>query len=475
MAIGGDGHRQRSDGFGLIEVVLSLAILLVVLVSSSYLLDNVVQQAATNREKVAAAELAEQYLEKTSNATLATLESNISRDVLLTATPVVVGGVSYSVWSHLEWADTGNQPSLCSSGNPPQVIRATMTVKWTGGQQLGETSVINPPYGIVISGDGFLSIKILGSVAGKPPADTTNFINVGVNVAQIVGGVPQTPTTYNPDQYGCVFLQEPAGYTYKVTLASPTGGPTFISDQESLGPSQTTASALVAGLTTSLPAAFMFDEAGTVTLTPSAGAPLASNMPVSVSNGGSLQPQGINTVLPYPNSGTSAQLFPYTTPYSVWYGDCATVAGVTQEQPAGGSLASFTVTPNSSAAVTVTGLPILSIQATRAGGFAAGSQPNNATAAITDAGAPGDGCPAADKTGGETFGLAGFAPSPAGSTTVYADQTSILPQTYQVTIPYTPAGGSATNYQFTVQYTSSGWSVGGTTYAFGTTIPVTLP
>ena len=475
MTIGGGERRPDDDGFGLVEVMTSLAVLLVVLVSASYLIDNVVQQSATNREKVAAAELAEQYLETTSNATLATLQANISRDVLLTATPVKVGGIGYSVWSHLEWAATGTQPSLCASGNPPQVIRATMTVKWSGGQQLGETSVINPPYGSVISGDGFLSIRILGSAAGKPPADTNNFINVGVNVAQIVGGVPQAPTTYNPDQFGCVYLQEPAGYTYKVTLASPSGGPTFISDQELLGPTQTTASPLVAGLTTSLPSAFMYDEAGTVTLSPAGGPPLASNMPISVSDGGSLQPQGINTILPYPNNATSALLFPYTTPYSVWYGDCATVAGVTQEQPAGGSLASFSVTPKSSSAVTVTGLPVLSIQATRAGGFAAGKQPNTASASVTDAAAPGDGCPAADKTGGETFGLAAFAPSPAGSTTVYADQTSILPQTYQVTIPYTPAGGSATNYQFTAQYTASGWKVAGTTYAFGTAVPVTLP
>ena len=39
------------------------------------------------------------------------------------------------------------------------------------------------------------------------------------------------PTVYNPDQNGCVYLQEPLG-KYSVSLASPSGGPTFIDYQE---------------------------------------------------------------------------------------------------------------------------------------------------------------------------------------------------------------------------------------------------
>jgi hypothetical protein len=65
---------------------MSLTILLLVLVASSFLVDTVVKQAAFNRQKVAAAELVEQYLELTSNATPSSLQANISRDVLLTAT-----------------------------------------------------------------------------------------------------------------------------------------------------------------------------------------------------------------------------------------------------------------------------------------------------------------------------------------------------------------------------------------------------
>ena len=185
MATVGPQPGHDEDGFGLLEVILSLTVLLLVLVASSYLVDNVVSQAAFNRQRVAAAELAEQYLETTSNATLSSLQADISKDVLLTATPVTVGGINYNVWSHLEWAGTGSAPNLCASGNPPQVVRATMTVKWGNNQSMGETSVINPPYGTVIPGDGFLSIQILGAGAPSPPADTANLINVPVTVTPV--------------------------------------------------------------------------------------------------------------------------------------------------------------------------------------------------------------------------------------------------------------------------------------------------
>jgi len=185
MATVGRGPRHGEHGFGLLEVLLSLTVLLLVLIASSYLVDSVVQQAAFNRQRVSAAELAEQYLETTSNATLSSLQADISRDVLLTATPITVGGINYSVWSHLEWAGTGSAPSLCSSGNPPQVVRATMTVKWGNNQSLGETSVVDPPYGTVVPGDGFLSIQIYGANAPSAPADTANLINVPVTVTPV--------------------------------------------------------------------------------------------------------------------------------------------------------------------------------------------------------------------------------------------------------------------------------------------------
>jgi len=454
MARGGRQSERGDDGFGLVEVMLSLSVLLIVLVSSSYLVDTTVKQAAINREKVAAAELAEKYLETTANSTLSSLQANISKDVLLTATPVTIGGVGYSVWSHLEWAATGTQPSLCTSGNPPQVVRATMTVKWGNGQSLGETTVINPPYGALVPGDGFLSVQIQGASAPKAPADTANLVRVAVNVTPNGGST----TTYNPDQYGCVYLQEPVG-TYTVSLASPSGGPAFIDWQELAAPSQSSISVVTAGLPTFVPA-FHYDESGTVALSPAAGPPVASGMPVSISNGGNLQPSG-SVVLVAPGSSTmSAQLFPYTTPYSVWYGDCSTVAGVTQEQPAIPS--TFTVTPQGSTSATITGLTPVSLAVTQTGG---GAQAPTATATVADPNAGTDGCSASN---GEVYTLAGM----AGSGTAYSDQTAILPQTYNITV--TDPNNNQTTTLSGVVVGANSVVYGGTDY-YGASLPVTVP
>jgi hypothetical protein len=412
------------------------------------------KQAATNRAKVSATELAETWLEKIANASLPTLQADIARDVLLTPTPVTIGGIPFSVWSHLEWADTGTTPSLCISGNPPQVIRATMTVKWTGGQQLGETSIINPPYGTVVPGDGFLSVQIQGAAAPKAPADTANLINVLVNVTPQGGST----TTYNPDQYGCVYLEEPLG-TYSVSLASPAGGPTFIDWQEQLTPSQPSIQVVTAGLPAFVPA-FHYDEAGTVNFSPGGAAPAATGMPISVSNGGNLQPSGTKVVVSAGSGSTSAQLFPYAAAYSVWYGDCTTVAGTTKEQPA--SPATVTVTPKGTASAFISGLYTLALSVTRSGG--AFSAAPTATATVTDAAAPGDGCPTSEPA----YGLTGF----AGSGANYSNQTAVLPQTYTVNIS-DPTNSSVT--PFSMQVAANGVTYNGTTYPYGTPVPVTVP
>jgi hypothetical protein len=478
MATVGGRPRREDHGFGLLEVILSLTVLLMVLIASSYLVDNVVQQAAFNRQRVAAAELAEQYLETTSNASLTSLQADISKDVLLTATPVSVGGVNYSVWSHLEWAGTGSAPTLCASGNPPQVVRATMTVKWGNGQSLGETSVLDPPYGTVIPGDGFLSIRLYGGNLTSAPSDTPNLINVAVNVYSQSTG---TTTTYNPDQNGCVYLQEPLG-KYLVTLGSPTGGPSFIDYQENATPSvpvtatpQTYTTLSVAGIAVN--DSFYYDEAGTVTLSPSASAPVPAGLPVSVGNS-SLQPSGTAVVVPYGSSTSSVSLFPYTlTGYSVWYGDCTTHATVTKEQPSGPT--TFSLTPRGSATPSITGLDTLAVTATRTGGAAFSAAPTPVTATINDSGAPTDGCPSGDNNptgstslaGNETYSLAGFAPTTTGSTTSYTSQTAVMPQTYIVKIT-DPTNSSTTSFTMTVGTT--GVTYGATTYPFGTPVPVVV-
>jgi len=464
MVMQGRAAGREEDGFGLIDAMISLAVLLVILTATSYLVDNVVQQAASSREKVAATELAEQWLEQISNAPISSLQGYISRDVQLTSTPVPVGNVNYTVWGHLEWADTGATQSLCASGNPPQVIRATITVKWNNGQSAGETSVINPPYGTVIPGDGFLSIQIQGRNPPSPPSDKPNLTNVGVTVTP---PSPGSPVTYSPDQFGCVYLQEPTG-TYGVSLSSPSGGPTFIDNQENLSPSQPSNAGVipvqpainvaVAGL--AYPATFHYDEAGTVTFSPSAAAPAAGGMPISVSNGGNLQNGSTYIAVPAGATATSAPLFPYSTSYSVWYGDCKKVGSQPiVEQPA--TPATVSVSPQGTSSVAITGLQVVSLAVTQTG---AGASAPTAKVTVADPNAATDGCTSSN---GEVYTLAGM----TGSGTSYSDQTALLPQTYTLTVKdpnnnQTVSGTLVVNASGTITYN-------GTPEAGA--IPVTVP
>jgi len=464
--------RGGTDGFGLVEVVLSIFVLLVVLVATTYVVDTTVKEAAINRQKVAAAELAEQYLETLTNTSLANLQADISRDVLLTATPVIIGNTAYSVWSHLEWATTGTPSNLCSSGSPPEIIRATVTVKWGTGIQaesLGETSVINPPYGTVISGDGFLSIQIAGANPNAAPSDTANLINVVVSVTDESTSPSPTTTTYNPDKNGCVYLQEPAGDKFDVSLASPSGGPAFMDSwNQTTAPSTTMPSSetLVGGGTVTVVSAgiaydspkFHYDEAGTVTFTPQAG-PIAGNMPISVSTGG--QPM---VVVPWTGTGTNgvsanastAPLFPtYQTPYSVWYGDCATVSGPNAEAPSAPT--TFSLAPEGTASAVIAGLDTLPLAVTSP------SSNLSAKAVVADPNTN-DGCTSSN---GESYTLAGF----SGTGPTYSDSTQIIPQTYSVTVTDNSDGKSTTT---TMVVGANGVTVGATLYATGQAVPVTV-
>ncbi|MFZ0668688.1 MAG: prepilin-type N-terminal cleavage/methylation domain-containing protein, partial [Acidimicrobiales bacterium] len=137
------------SGFGLIEVVIAITVLLVVLVPASYLIDVAVQQTASAKDKVTATELADQGLEQLGQDPLSLLETYL--DTYHKLNSYIVAGVTYTVTSYLPWQGAGNVPDLCASGSPPQEISATAIVSWgPGHQKIAEQSVIAPSYGLAV-------------------------------------------------------------------------------------------------------------------------------------------------------------------------------------------------------------------------------------------------------------------------------------------------------------------------------------
>jgi prepilin-type N-terminal cleavage/methylation domain-containing protein len=144
-----DRHPGSEDrGFALIEVMIAIALLLVVLVPSTQLIETTVQQSINTRDRVTALEMAEQGLEQISNDGITTLEGVLNTNFPVNS--ITIAGVAYTVTGYLTWLGVGNNPDLCTAGSPPQVMGATATVTWGRNNKLAESTVIDPPYGLAV-------------------------------------------------------------------------------------------------------------------------------------------------------------------------------------------------------------------------------------------------------------------------------------------------------------------------------------
>jgi hypothetical protein len=128
--------------------MIAIALLLVVLVPSTQLIETTVQQSIQTRNRVAALEMAEQGLEQISSDSITTLEGDLN--TTWTLNTEAIAGVSYTVTGYLTWLGVGNNPDLCTAGSPPQVMSATATVTWGNNYKVAESEVINPPYGLAV-------------------------------------------------------------------------------------------------------------------------------------------------------------------------------------------------------------------------------------------------------------------------------------------------------------------------------------
>ena len=111
------------------------------------------------------------------------------------------------------------------------------------------------------------------------------------------------------------------------------------------------------------PATFRYDEAGTVTFSPSAAHRPPAGMPISVGNGGNLHDGSTFIVRPPGRRDVGPAVPLLLAVLGLVRRLQATVAGASRsEQPA--TPATVSVTPQGTSAVSITGLDILSVEAT---------------------------------------------------------------------------------------------------------------
>jgi Tfp pilus assembly protein PilV len=398
--------------------MVAITVLMVVMLPAAYLIDSTVQQTASAREQVSATELAEQELETLNNEPLTSLEASLDQTVVQSHPVVAGQTYTvstYLTWqgvgSEPDLCSSGSPPQSISAS-------AIVSWGTAPINSLAEQSVIDPPYTqpsfelstALTSGHAYTSIKattsqtisagsILTIGAGTaqdqtvtvPSNQTGTLIAVtsftanasypvdtpvalpdegylGIQINGVSGAAPTGVTSvsvkvtsvstgavssYYPDSNGCVYEEELPG-TYYVTLGSSTTPP-FVDQYENTGPSTLnlpySEQVVTAGSATIWTATY--NQGGKVNFAPSGGVAVAAGTPVSVGNTG-IPSSSWTTVVAAGSSATSATLYPFTSTYTVWYGDCLA------EEPA--TAATVSAIAGGTSSVSITGLANLTVE-----------------------------------------------------------------------------------------------------------------
>jgi Tfp pilus assembly protein PilV len=263
---GGYRARQRAlgradstgdEGITLIEVIVSFTILLITILPLTFLLTSALSSASDARQRQAALQLADSWMEVLSNSSLPTsggipVTNDPQNPVSLintATTPVpqsTLAGTTFSVTANFitQSVDNQGQSDLCSSGQPPSqshpgVIVLQVTVSWNNGNSsVSDTTALNYPTP-GLQTQGFLGVQVanatgVSDVNGNTSQERLEAVPVTITeTAQAqpptvpaqpwLGGAQNTPVTFYPDENGCVFAQVPTG-TYTVAIGQPVSG-----------------------------------------------------------------------------------------------------------------------------------------------------------------------------------------------------------------------------------------------------------
>ena len=241
-------RRRGDDGVSLVEVLIASIILLITMLPMGILLTTVSSASADARQRQAALQLADSWVEILSNSQPPTSTDPATPGSVLTNTPrtpvapagtrtppTTLAGTNFGVQAAYSetLANTVGQSDLCTAGQPPSpshpgVIQLIVTVTWdaSGNHTLSVTTEINYPKP-GLQTEGFLAINLTNNsqnvVTGNLASDRLRALPV--IITQVSGATPLTPNPYvlHSDPNGCIFAQVPVG-TYDIAIGQPTAG-----------------------------------------------------------------------------------------------------------------------------------------------------------------------------------------------------------------------------------------------------------
>jgi type II secretory pathway pseudopilin PulG len=299
----------HQDGYSVVELMVAVTIFALVFAAVSLGIGRALELNRSNRNRSAGAYLAARQLEEVRSTATGDFEA-----VALGHTEQTSG--VYTIAQDVTWTSPGTTSTSCNvptgSGAALAYKRVTVTVTWTdmgGVQPVVSQTLLTPPGGIYDPNDGHVLVQVFDRNAA-PLAGQTITLSGPESASQ--------PTTTE----GCVFFAYLDPGSYMVTLNS-TGYVGRQGDQ----PAEQTVAVQATQIST---LQFDYDRAATlgVTLNTPSGPPTAA-IPSGIALTAANSNLTVGTKIfseASTGSGTPrtvTPLFPYSSGYEVWAGDCA--------------------------------------------------------------------------------------------------------------------------------------------------------
>jgi prepilin-type N-terminal cleavage/methylation domain-containing protein len=387
-AVGSSGTpgEPRDAGMTLIELMFAMVIFAIVAAGTIAGLTGALTTTRSDRNRVAASDLAARELEivrntfestSTGPATVAAAGQVVNGDPLPGQTagqPLVVDNTPYTVTRNIEWLPAGSGQSACDGGAGVTYpsLEVQVTVTWpvmSGVAPVVNTTILTPPKNTLNSSTGFVSVKVLDATGTPSSGQVVTLTGPGGTFSDTTGGD------------GCAVFASATTGTYTANL-NQTG---FVDNYGNTSASKTVA--LGAGTLSQL--TFNYDRSATLTVTMSttSGFALPTTLPqVTLGNTG-LQPAGFKYVPTVAATTTITGLWPYLSDgYTSWAGACTqadpAASGGTRNPAvivaAGGSgTATVTLAPVTVTVKNAIGLPVTGVTLTA-------TPSNTATCASTE-------------------------------------------------------------------------------------------
>jgi len=341
-------------GMTLIELMFAMVIFAIVAAGAVAGLTGALTTTRSDRNRVAASDLAARELEIVRNTFESTAAGPgavaaaglvLNGDPLPGGTagqPLVVDNTPYTVSRNIEWLPAGSGQSACDGGAGVTYpsLEVQVTVTWpqmSGVSPVVNTTILTPPKNTLNTATGYVAVKVLSSAAAPEPGQLVTLTGPGGTY---------TDTTASD---GCAVFASTVAGTYAASL-NQTG---YVDNYGNQVASKNVA--LAAGTLSQL--SFNYDRSATLvaTMTTSGGYALPTSIPqVTLANTG-LQPAGFKYVPASTASTTIAGLWPFTDGYTSWAGAC------TQSDPAasgGTRSAAVIVGPGGTGTSTLTLAPV---------------------------------------------------------------------------------------------------------------------